>query len=154
MLLAACVCADFYEILPKDPKTGSLKLLSATSHTWLRPLDWTKRERVVWNSSLMDWGMALHWRKWLRWKLRTDWLAHEANGSGAAHGGHGPVAEGQVLAVDAPQTHLPCREGPADGPAAGRTAGGCVGGLGLEGFDLGGVRHSWGLRQISSSPGV
>ena len=32
MLLAACVCADFYEILPKDPKTGSLKLLSATSY--------------------------------------------------------------------------------------------------------------------------
>ena len=33
MLLAACVCADFYETLPKDPKTGSLKLLlSATSH--------------------------------------------------------------------------------------------------------------------------
>ena len=31
MLLAVCVCADFYEILPKDPKTGSLKLLSATS---------------------------------------------------------------------------------------------------------------------------
>ena len=31
MLLAACVCADYYEILPKDPKTGSLKLLSATS---------------------------------------------------------------------------------------------------------------------------
>ena len=33
MLLAVCVCADFYEILPKDPKTGSLKLLSATSRS-------------------------------------------------------------------------------------------------------------------------
>ena len=67
----------------------------------------------------------------------ADGLVHEANGSGVVHGGHGPVAEGQVLAVDAPQTHLPYREGPADGPAAGRTAGGYVGGLGLEGFDLG-----------------
>ena len=35
MLLAACVCADFYEILPEDPKTGSLKLLSATSSSAL-----------------------------------------------------------------------------------------------------------------------
>ena len=37
MLQAACVCADFYEILPKDPKTGSLMLLSATSYSAANP---------------------------------------------------------------------------------------------------------------------